>query len=98
MHLNISLHVRNELQYKYVFCSGEDSYNNIKPLISSNEVLYIATDEKDEHFFDIFEENGNRKVYKWNDFFGDKAIFKDTKYIDIPGQLHGEVEMVICNG
>ena len=91
-----SLHVRrNELQYKYVWCTGEDSYRNIQPLIGEQEVLYIATDETKHGFFKIFEENGKRKVYQWRDFFGDEAQFEETKNIQIPGKLHGEVEMLI---
>ena len=92
-----SFHIRrNELQYKYVFSTANDSYNNVKPLIGKNEILYIATDEKKEDFFKVFKDGGIRKVYRWKDFFGDNAKFKETKNIIIPGKLHGEVEMVIC--
>eukprot|EP01083_Nonionella_stella_P083407 230633_1 len=92
-----SLHIRrNELQYKYVWCTAEESYRNIKPLIGEKEVLYIATDEVESGFFDVFAENGRRKVYQWSDFFGPQAQFEQTKNIVIPGKLHGEVEMAIC--
>ena len=92
-----SLHIRrNELQYKYVWCEGETSYNDVKPLIGETETLYIATDETAPGFFDIFNENGRRDVYQWKDFFGEEAKFEETKDIVIPGKLHGEVEMAIC--
>jgi len=92
-----SLHIRrNELQYKYVFANAPDSFGNIRPLIGDDEILYIATDEKKDDFFKVFEENGKRKVYRWKDFFGPEAIFEETKDVVIPGKLHGEVEMAIC--
>lgn len=92
-----SLHIRrNELQYKYVWCTAHDSYQHIQPLIGENEVLYIATDETQPGFFKVFEENGRRKVFQWKDFFGAEAKFEQTKYVEIPHKLHGEVEMVIC--
>eukprot|EP01084_Bolivina_argentea_P257311 433481_1 len=92
-----SFHIRrNELQYKYVFAQANASFHNVQPLIGDNEVLYIATDESDENYFKVFEENGKRKVYRWKDFFGDNAQFEQTKNVKIPSKLHGEVEMAIC--
>ena len=92
----VSLHIRrNDLQYKYVWCSGDTSYNNIKPLIYDNEIIYISTDETNDEFFDVFKDNGKHKVYRWHDFFGKNAIFEETKNIKIPNKLHGEVEMAI---
>jgi len=92
-----SFHIRrNELQYKYVFAEAPESYENVKPLIGTKEVLYIATDEKKDDFFKVFEDNGKRKVYRWKDFFGPQAQFEETKNIKIPGKLEGEVEMAIC--
>ena len=92
-----SLHIRrNELQYKYVWCSGADSYENIRPLIDDKEPLYIATDETKAGFFRSFEDRGQRQVYQWHDFFGPDALFEETADVRVPAKLVGEVEMVIC--
>jgi len=87
---------RNELQYKYVFAEASESFSNVRPLLAANEAIYIATDEKNDKFFKVFEENGQRKVYRWRDFFGEQAQFEQTKNVQIPSKLHGEIEMVIC--
>ena len=79
-----------------VWCTGSDSYNNIRPLIEDGEVLYIATDETKPGFFRSFEDRGDRKVYQWKDFFGPDALFEETRDVRVPSKLVGEVEMIIC--
>ena len=94
-----ALHVRrNELQYKYVFCSAEESYNNIRPLINEKEVIYIASDESNSNYFKIFENDGKHIVLQWKHFFGKDAIFEETKDLYIPPKYHGPMEMIICAG
>ena len=64
-----SAHVRrNELQYKQVFKTGEQSYRNIEHLLTPGEPIYMATDENDPNFFRTFEEHGHT-VTKWKDLF-----------------------------
>ena len=47
-----ALHVRRgDLQYKKVKISAAEWYNNTKEIWKPNEILYIATDEKDKSFF-----------------------------------------------
>jgi hypothetical protein len=48
-----SLHVRRgELQYNEVKIPAEEWLNNTKELWQPNEILFIATDEKNKTFFD----------------------------------------------
>ncbi|KAL7570496.1 hypothetical protein ACA910_004277 [Epithemia clementina (nom. ined.)] len=48
-----SLHVRRgDLQFKEVWISGEEWYNNTKDAWLDKEILYIATDERNKTFFD----------------------------------------------
>eukprot|EP01084_Bolivina_argentea_P027354 50867_1 len=47
-------------------------------------------------FFNVFQENGQRKVYQWKDFFFQESKFQETKNIKITGKLIGEIEMAIC--
>lgn len=43
---------RGDFQYKVVKLSAEEWYNNTKELYEPNEILYIATDERNKSFFD----------------------------------------------
>jgi len=48
-----SLHVRRgDLQYKAVKIPAEEWYNNTKEIWKENEILFIATDERNKTFFD----------------------------------------------
>lgn len=48
-----ALHVRRgDLQYKKVKISALEWYENTKEIWQPNEILYIATDERDKSFFD----------------------------------------------
>jgi hypothetical protein len=48
-----SFHVRRgDFQYKVVKVSGEVLMSNVGPLMPTDELLYIATDEKNKSFFD----------------------------------------------
>lgn len=48
-----ALHVRRgDLQFKEVIISAEEWYENTAKLFQPNEILYIATDEKNRKFFD----------------------------------------------
>ena len=91
-----ALHVRrNELQYKEVFMSAQETYNNIRPLLIQGEPIYIATDETQNRFFEVFEKN--HKIYRWDDFFtpkGNNALVG----VKIPRKLIGCIEQVICSG
>jgi hypothetical protein len=91
-----SLHIRrNELQYKDVFISMEKLAENVEGLFMPGEIIYVATDQSNEHFLDALRKT--HEVYVWKDFFGPKGnnILTD---LDIPGGIIGQIEQVICAG
>jgi len=48
-----SMHVRRgDLQYKKVKISAEEWYSNLKDTWKKNEIIFIATDERNKTFFD----------------------------------------------
>ena len=91
-----AMHVRrNELQYKEVFLSGPEMYENVKALLKDGEPIYIATDEKQEDYFAAFE--AKHVVYRWKDLFTPKG--KNALVgVDIPRKLEGCIEQIICAG
>lgn len=57
-----ALHVRRgDLQYKNVKISAEEWYDNLKETFIENEVIYIATDERNKTFFDPIKEYNDIK-------------------------------------
>lgn len=57
-----SIHVRRgDLQYKRVKISGEEWYENLKDTWQPNEIVYIATDERNKTFFDPIKEHHDVK-------------------------------------
>jgi len=63
-----ALHVRRgDFQYKKMKISGEDWYENTKSVWQKNEILYIATDEKNKTFFEPFRRAGH-VLYFLDDF------------------------------
>ncbi|KAH9251137.1 hypothetical protein BASA81_011036 [Batrachochytrium salamandrivorans] len=53
------LHVRrNDLQYGASFLGAEESLRNVRPRLLPGELLYLATDEVQQGFFDVFESEG----------------------------------------
>mmetsp|Transcript_4025 Transcript_4025/g.8643 ORF Transcript_4025/g.8643 Transcript_4025/m.8643 type:complete len:537 (+) Transcript_4025:1606-3216(+) len=89
-----ALHIRrNDLQYKEVFLSGQETLENVRPLLKTGEKLYIATDETDSEFFRPFSQDF--EVYQWKDFFGPRGNYA-LRGVDIPRKLEGCVEQAIC--
>ena len=90
-----ALHIRrNELQYKQSFIAAEQSLKHIKPLLKDNEVIYIATDEKDPKFFEAMEKE--YRVYRWKDFVEKDGSMYLGDDVDIPRKYEGVVEMAVC--
>ena len=55
-----ALHVRRgDFQYKKVKLSAEEWYENTKELFRPNEIIYVATDEKDKTFFEPLAKHYN---------------------------------------
>ena len=89
-----SLHLRrNDFQYTVSRTNAEETLQNIENLLKDNEALYIATDEVDEEFFEVFE--NDRPIYQWGDFYTPRcnSILKDG---DVPHELIGPIEQLIC--
>lgn len=53
-----SMHIRRgDFQFKVVKLSAEDWYNNTKEIWQPNEIIYIATDERNKTFFEPIAEH-----------------------------------------
>ncbi len=91
-----SLHIRrNDFQFTTSRTSAQETLHNIQNLLSDDQALYIATDEVDEGFFEVFERN--RSIYRWDDFFSARCG-RTLNEGDVPFELIGPVEQVICAG
>jgi len=100
-----SFHIRrNDLQYASSFLGAEAILNNVRKMLNEREILYIATDETDNEFFDAIERE--HKVYRWHDFQfhgrtpgqpkGDFGAVLLGRHIN---RKHiGLIEQVICAG
>ncbi len=89
-----TLHVRrNDFQYSGSRAGPSDILDNIRGLLKDGEPLYVATDEADESFFDVFRRD--RPVYRWVDFLSPRCG-EILKREAIPDELVGPVEQVIC--
>jgi len=88
-----SIHIRrNELQYKNAFSPAQDSINNIRSLIHPSKMIYLATDENSEDYFQAFRQSGMKYVtmkdlrYQVNQMLGEA----------IHPKYEGMVEQLIC--
>lgn len=80
---------RGEFQYKEVKISGEDIMKNVGHLIPKGELLYVATDERNQTFFDPF-----RKRFPKVKFLDDFIDVADLKNVN-PNYL-GMIDQVVC--
>jgi len=88
------LHIRrNDFQFQSSRTNATETLHNISNLLADDQPIYIATDEVDEEFFDVFERD--RPVYRWDDFFTSRCG-KVLTNVDIPFALIGPVEQLIC--
>ncbi|GJL82583.1 MAG: hypothetical protein DHS20C01_22170 [marine bacterium B5-7] len=89
-----TLHIRrNDFQYSNSRADAGRTLDNIRALLKEGEPLYIATDESDESFLDLFRRE--RPVYSWADFRSPRCdeVVNHEKLRD---ELVGPVEQVIC--
>mmetsp|Transcript_12316 Transcript_12316/g.17538 ORF Transcript_12316/g.17538 Transcript_12316/m.17538 type:complete len:406 (+) Transcript_12316:581-1798(+) len=64
-----ALHVRRgDLQYKKVKIDAEEWRDNLKDTWVDNEILYIATDERNKTFFDPLKMNGSHELRFLDDY------------------------------
>lgn len=84
-----AIHIRrNDFQYKDLFISAEQIYENIKDIVPENSVLYIATDENDKSFFDVLA--AHYKLYFYEDVSNGAHINAHYNFIPI-------IEQLICS-
>jgi hypothetical protein len=81
-----AMHVRrNDFQYKDLFISAQEIYENIKDIVPNGATLYIATDLKDLSFFDPLKEH--YLLYFYNQVAEASGIDPHYNYIPIVEQL-----------
>ena len=86
-----ALHIRRgDFQYKKMKLSGEEWFLNTRDVLEKNEILYIATDEKDKDFFDPFRRAGYTLK-----FLSDYTELAGLKAMD-PNHM-GMIETVVCS-
>ncbi|KAK1748218.1 GDP-fucose protein O-fucosyltransferase family protein [Skeletonema marinoi] len=87
-----SLHVRRgDLQFPEVRFDSATWYENTKELWKPNEILYIATDERNATFFDDFRRKHSGPLR----FFDDFRELADLDSID--STLYGMIETVVSS-
>lgn len=85
-----AMHIRRgELQYKKVKISAEKWYENTKEVWKPNEILYIATDERNKTFFDPIAEHHQLR------FLDDYFEIGDLKSID--PNYFGMIDTIIAS-
>lgn len=83
-----AIHIRrNDFQYKDLFITAEQIYNNIKHIVPNKSILYIATDCHDKEFFKILDTKYQTKYYQ-------DYKYVSNKYLDY--NLIGMVEQIVC--
>lgn len=83
-----AIHVRrNDFQYKHLFISAEEIYNNIKNTVPDGSRLYVSTDNFDKEFFEPLAQHYT--LYFYDEV--SKAAGIDVHYNYIP-----IVEQLIC--
>lgn len=83
-----AIHIRrNDFQYKDLFISIEQIYENIKDVIPKGSKLYISTDEKDKSFFSLLKENYSVVFYD---------DLNNLVYSEINTDIIGPIEQIIC--
>jgi hypothetical protein len=85
----VKVYFRGEFQYKEVKISAEQMLANVGQFIPENELLYLATDEKNKTFFDAF-----RKRFPKIKFLDDYMDDADLRNIN-PNFL-GMIDQVVC--
>ncbi len=84
-----AIHIRrNDFQYKELFISPEEIYNNIKDIIPQGSKLYIATDHNDPAFFEVLK--SHYELIFYNDVASQMNTDVHYNYIPI-------IEQLICS-
>jgi len=87
-----SLHVRRgDLQFKEVTLNSSQWYENTKELWKPDEILYVATDERNNSFFDDFRKKHSGPIR----FFDDYKALANLDSID--QTLYGMIDTVVAS-
>ncbi len=85
-----SMHVRRgDLQYKKVKISAEEWYANLKDTWQENEIIYIATDERNKTFFDPIKKHNEIK------FLDDYWDYANLGALD--GNYMGMIDTIVAS-
>ena len=85
-----SMHVRRgDLQYKKVKIPAEEWYENLKDTWEPNEIIYIATDERNKTFFDPI---AKEHTVKFLDDYWDYA-----KLGELDGNYMGMIDTIVAS-
>jgi [Skp1-protein]-hydroxyproline N-acetylglucosaminyltransferase len=83
-----AIHIRrNDFQYKDLFLTAEQIYENIKDVLPEGCKLYVSTDEKDKSFFSPLAEHYQLCFYE---------DVQHLIYTNINEDLIGPIEQIIC--
>jgi hypothetical protein len=84
-----AIHIRrNDFQYKHLFITAEEIFQNIKEIIPHGARLYVATDHTDMQFFDPLRKN--YKLYFYKDIVSQLDTDIHYNYVPI-------IEQLICS-
>ena len=82
-----SFHVRRgDFQYKKIKISAQELYDSSKNQIKKGGTLYIATDERDKSFFDIFKQKGYNVLFL-DDFINPYLHGMNTNFYGMMDQI-----------
>lgn len=91
LHQYTAIHIRrNDFQYKEARAQAETTWNNIHNLLTDEHPTYIATDELDEDFRNVFRHK--KTLLFWGD------LMEQYAGPPIPEKLIGPIEQLICVG
>jgi hypothetical protein len=86
-----AVHIRrNDFQYEQARTQAEETWNNIHELLPEELPVYIATDETDEVFREVFRHK--RTALFWDD------LMQQYSGPGFPEKLIGPIEQLICAG
>lgn len=80
-----TMHIRRgDFQYKDTRVEADVIYENSRPFLKENATVYIATDERDKKFFDLFRKHYH--IYFLDDF-DDQTFTLNTNFYGMLDQL-----------
>ena len=85
-----ALHVRRgDFQFPKAVITADEIAESVSDILQDNELVYIATDERDRHFFAPLAVNG-RKIVFLRDLLDPEVAFDNPNWV-------GMVEQLVCS-